>query len=139
MIEIIAGEKGKGKTKVLIDKANEDIKFTKGTIVFIDKSNRHMYELSNKIRMINVMDYKITDTSMFLGFLAGIVSQDHDLDKVYMDSFLVIGHIGADGMEASIHKLQELSDEFGVDFIISASINQNDLPDSIQSLVTVSL
>jgi ABC-type phosphonate transport system ATPase subunit len=57
MIQIISGEKGKGKTKILIDKANTEVKAAKGSIVYLDKSNKHMYELSNKIRLENVKDY----------------------------------------------------------------------------------
>lgn len=139
MVEIIAGEKGKGKTKELISKANEDIKFTKGTIVYLDKSNKHMYELSNKIRMINVQDYKITDANMFLGFISGIVSQDHDLDKVYLDSFLTIAHLDGENVEFAIQKLQEISEDFNVNFVVSASIAKDALPASVQPLVTISL
>ena len=39
MIDIIAGAKGKGKTKILIQQVNDDIKLTKGTIVYLDKNN----------------------------------------------------------------------------------------------------
>ena len=46
-----------------------------------------MYELSNQIRLIVVPEYNITDTDMFIGFIAGIVSQDHDLDKIYPVSY----------------------------------------------------
>ena len=73
MIQIIAGVKGKGKTKLLIDNANEEIKQTKGTIVYLDKSDKHMYELSNKIRLINVMQYGINSLDSFLGFVCGII------------------------------------------------------------------
>lgn len=85
MIDIIAGAKGKGKTKILIQQVNDDIKLTKGTIVYLDKNNKHMYELSNQIRLIVVPEFNVTDTDMFLGFIAGIISQDHDLDKIYLD------------------------------------------------------
>ena len=44
MIQIIAGEKGKGKTKILLEKANAEVLTTTGTLAFIDKNNRHMYE-----------------------------------------------------------------------------------------------
>lgn len=139
MIEIIAGAKGKGKTKVLIAKVNEDIKFTSGTIVYLDKNTKHMYELNNKIRMINVQDYNLSDTNMFLGFISGIVSQDHDLDRVYLDSFLTIGHITISNFESAIIKLQEISANFKVNFVLSVSMSKEELPESIQSLVTVSL
>ncbi len=57
MIDIIAGAKGKGKTKILIQQVNDDIKLTKGTIVYLDKNNKHMYELSNQIRLIVVPEF----------------------------------------------------------------------------------
>ena len=93
MIEIIAGEKGKGKTKHLLDKVNAEIKTANGNIVYLDKSHKHMYELSNKIRLINVKDYPINNCDEFLGFICGIVSQDNDLEAMYLDSFLTISSI----------------------------------------------
>ena len=138
MFDIIAGLKGHGKTKVLIQKANDDIKLTKGTIVYLDKNNKHMYELSNQIRLIVVPEYNITDTDMFIGFIAGIVSQDHDLDKIYLDSFLTIAFI-EDNMAYAIQKLEELAKKFEVSFVISASAEKDSLPESVQQYVSVSL
>ena len=90
MIEIIAGEKGKGKTKVLLDKVNEAVKTVGGNIVYLDKSQKHMYELDNKVRLVNVADFPISNCDEFLGFICGIVSSDHDLHEMYLDSFLTI-------------------------------------------------
>ena len=45
MIQILAGEKGQGKTKRLIAMANEASKTIDGNVVFIDDDNRHMYDL----------------------------------------------------------------------------------------------
>ena len=53
MLEIITGDKGKGKTKVLIEKVNNDVKVVAGSVVFIDNNNKHLYELSNRVNMIN--------------------------------------------------------------------------------------
>ena len=88
MVQIIAGKKGKGKTKHLLDKANAAITEAKGSIVYLDKSSKHMYELSNKIRLINVKGFDVTDSSGFIGFISGIISQDHDLEVMFLDSFL---------------------------------------------------
>ena len=44
MVQIIAGKKGKGKTKYLLDMANNAVKESKGSIVYFDKSSKHMYE-----------------------------------------------------------------------------------------------
>ena len=139
MIEIIAGVKGKGKTKILLEKVNADIKSTEGTLVYLDKNNKHMYELSNRVRLIEVPEYGIESSDMFVGFIAGIASQDHDLDKVYLDSFLTIAKVGEGELEGTIAKLQKISDKFGVDFVISASMDKDQMPEAVQGLVGVAL
>ena len=138
MIDIIAGAKGKGKTKILIQQVNDDIKLTKGTIVYLDKNNKHMYELSNQIRLIVVPEFNVTDTDMFLGFIAGIISQDHDLDKIYLDSFLTTACI-KDNLDYAVEKLDALSEKFGVSFVISASVDQENMPESVQKYVSHAL
>ena len=139
MIEIIAGVKGKGKTKILLEKVNADVKATQGTLVYLDKNNKHMYELSNRVRLIEVPEYGIESSDMFVGFIAGIASQDHDLDKVYLDSFLTIAKVGEGELETVIGKLQKITDKFGVDFVISASMDKDQMPEAVQSLVSVAL
>ena len=138
MIDIIAGAKGKGKTKILIQQVNDDIKLTKGTIVYLDKNNKHMYELSNQIRLIVVPEFNVTDTDMFLRFIAGIISQDHDLDKIYLDSFLTTACI-KDNLDYAVEKLDALSEKFGVSFVISASVDKENMPESVQKYVSHAL
>ncbi len=139
MVQIIAGEKGKGKTKILLDKVNSDVLTAKGTIVYLDKSNKHMYELSNKVRLINVNDYCIECASEFVGFICGIISQDHDLEKVYLDSFLKIACLGSDEIDRIIEKLDMVSTKFNVDLVISLSANADTLSEAVKSKVIVAL
>ena len=130
MIEIVAGEKGKGKTKVLLDKVNSSIATAAGNVVYLDKSQKHMYELNNKVRLINVVDYPVTNCDEFLGFICGIVSQDHDLEEMYLDSFLTIASIDSDAdIVKSIEKLDIISEKYKVRFILSVSKNKEDLPE----------
>lgn len=139
MIQIISGEKGKGKTKILIDKANTEVRAAKGSIVYLDKSNKHMYELSNKIRLENVRDYFIENASEFIGFLCGIISGNHDLQAVFLDSFLKIAYVNDDNFEDVYSKLEKISDQFNVDLILSVSMNYNQLPENMKKNVIVSL
>lgn len=139
MVQIIAGEKGKGKTKHLLDKVNESIKSATGNIVYLDKSQKHMYELSNKVRLINVADYMISNCDEFLGFLCGVISQDHDLEEMYLDSFLTIAKLEGSDISHSIAKLESISEKFHVDFVLSISLNEKDLPDCASGKVIVSL
>ena len=139
MIQIIAGEKGKGKTKILIEKVNTEIKTAKGDVVYIDKNNKHMYELSNKIRLINVKDYLIDNNDEFLGFLCGIISCDHDLQAIYLDSFLTIGFVDNDNINQVFDKLNLISSQFKINLCISISLNYDQIPDSMKQNVIVSL
>ena len=130
MIEIIAGEKGKGKTKELLAKVNHSVTAASGNIVYLDKSQKHMYELNNKVRLINVMDYPIDNCDEFLGFLCGIVSQDHDLEEMYLDSFLTIASIDSDELlNHAIQKLDVISEKYNVKFILSVSKDESKLTD----------
>ena len=82
MIQLIVGNKGKGKTKHLLDKVNAEIKDVEGNVVYLDKSRKHMFELNNKIRLIDVPDYLVSNSDEFIGFVCGIISQDHDLQYI---------------------------------------------------------
>ena len=140
MIEIICGEKGKGKTKELLNRVNNSIATAAGNVVYLDKSQKHMYELNNKVRLINVMDYPITDCDEFLGFICGIISQDNDLEEMYLDSFLTIASIESDvDIVKAIEKLDVISEKFKVRFILSVSKNKDDLPECAKAKVIVAL
>ena len=139
MVEIIAGEKGKGKTKYLLDKVNDSVKSASGNIVYLDKSQKHMYELSNKVRLINVTDFPVTNCDEFLGFICGIVSQDHDLQEMYLDSFLTIANIENGQINHAIEKLDIISEKYNVKFVLSVSRNEADLPECAKAKIIVSL
>lgn len=140
MIQIISGEKGKGKTKFLLDKVNEAVKTVNGNIVFLDKNTKHMFELNNKVRLIDVPELPVENTDEFIGFLCGIVSQDNDLEEVYLDSFLTIAHIeNDDAICKVIKKLNLLSDTYKIKFTLSVSKNEQDLPECIKQYIEISL
>lgn len=139
MIEIIAGEKGKGKTKHLLEKVNAAVPASSGNIVYLDKSQKHMYELSNKVRLINVRDYPLEDCDEFIGFVCGIISQDHDLEELYLDSFLTISNMKDGELEHAIEKLDGISEKYGVKMTLSISMNEVDFPESTKSKIVISL
>ena len=140
MIEIICGEKGKGKTKELLSRVNSSIATVSGSVVYLDKNQKHMYELNNKTRLINVADYPISNCDEFLGFICGIISQDHDLEEMYLDSFLTIASIESDhDILKAIEKLDIISEKYKVRFILSVSKDKSALPECAKAKVVVSL
>lgn len=139
MVQFIVGKEGKGKTKHLLDKVNTEIKEAQGNVVYLDKSTKHMFELNNKIRLIDVPEYLVTDSDEFIGFICGIISQDHDLQKMYFDSFLKIACMAEDELEKVVAKIEKISEKFHVDFVISLSRDENELPESIRKNIVISL
>lgn len=140
MVQLILGKKGKGKTKIILDMVNKEVNDAKGNIVYLDKSMGHMYELNNKVRFINVLDYEIANADEFIGFIRGIVSQDHDLEQIYFDSFLKIAQLEAsDRIEEVVAELDQISDKYGFKIVASVSLDEAELPEALKSKVIVSL
>ena len=139
MVQLIVGKKGKGKTKCLLDKVNSEVKNILGNVVYLDKSTQHMFELNNTVRLICVPDYGVDNADQFLGFVSGILSQDHDLQQMYFDSFLDIAHLRDADITPALKKLDTLSQQFKIDFVLSVSMDEADLPESAKSLIAISL
>lgn len=128
MVRFITGGNGKGKSKVLLEMVNAEVKEILGNIVFLDTTTKHMYELNNKIRLINTSEYMLKSSDMFVGFIAGIVSQDHDLQQLYFDNFLTIANCTINDLGTVIPLLDELSNKFGIDMVLSVSTSDGELP-----------
>ena len=139
MVQLIVGKKGKGKTKYLLDKVNSEVKTVSGNIVYLDKSTKHMFELNNKVRLIDVSDYAFKNSAEFIGFVCGIISQDHDLEQMYFDSFLKISKLEDASITDVVNRLEALGQKFDVNFILSVSCDENELDESLKSKVIVSL
>lgn len=139
MVQLIVGNKGKGKTKHLLDKVNSEIKTISGSIVYLDKSPKHMYELNNKVRLIDVSQFLIEDSSEFLGFVCGVLSQDHDLQQMYFDSFLKIACLEGKDITPVIQKLEVISKNFEVDFVLSISMDADNLPEICKDKILIAL
>lgn len=139
MVQIIAGKKGKGKTKHLLDMANTSIKTANGSIVYLDKSSKHMYELNNRIRLINVNEYPINTSQGFVGFICGILSQDRDIETMFLDSFLKLACLEGEDIDETITILEKLSAKYNVGFVLSVSKDADELPEHVQKDVIISL
>ena len=139
MVQIIAGKKGKGKTKHLLERANTAIKEANGSIVYPDKSSKHMYELNNRIRLINVNEYPIYSSEGFIGFICGIISQDHDLETMFFDSFLKLSSLEDGDISETISILDKISEKYHVTFVLSISMDLEEFPEDVKDKVVISL
>lgn len=133
MIQILAGEKGQGKTKRLIEMANEASKTIDGNVVFIDDDNRHMYDLHYGIRFVDTSMYKICDYEVFIGFIYGILSQNGDIQKIFVDGLgNIIRSLNSEDVENLCEVLDRISNDYKVDFTLIYSAPMTAVPDQVR-------
>ena len=129
LIRVIFGEKGTGKTKQIIDMANEMVKESTGSMVFVDDDNRYMFDLKHEIRFVDASEYQIDSPKMFYGFICGLAAQDYDLEAVFIDGFLKIVNHPLEDLEELFHNLDALSKKFNLHITISVSGNPKKTPE----------
>lgn len=139
MVQLIIGDKGKGKTKQLLDKVNLSIKSANGNIVYLDKSSKHMYDLNNKVRLIDVSEFPLKNSDEFVGFVCGIISQDHDLEEIYFDGFREMSKLEWQDITHTILRLEEVSNKYNIKMIISVSAETSEISDTLKDKVLASL
>ena len=121
MIKIMMGEKGSGKTKVLIDMVNSAVTTEKGKVVCINKGNRFMYDLDHAVRLVDTAQFNIKNLDIFLGFIEGIMSQDYDVTHIFIDSVLKIAPGSMEEAEKFLAGLEQISSEFDINFTLTIS------------------
>ena len=139
MVELIVGKKGKGKTKVLLDRVNGAVKEANGSIVYLDKSTKHMYELNNKVRLIDVSSYPLKNADEFVGFICGIISQDHDLEQIYLDSFLKVSKLEDADVTDTLDQLDKIGEKYGISIVVSISLDKEEIPEALQDKIAEAL
>lgn len=133
MVKLIAGGTGTGKTKRMIHMANEMAKTSEGNIVFIDDDNRNIFELSHKVRFINLEEYKINNAQMLYGFVCGLISCDYDIDTIFVDGLQYLDEMQTDNLERVVDVFTETSEKHEVNFVICFNYN-GELPPHLQEM-----
>ena len=132
MIQVIAGKKGSGKTKRLIDLTNTTARDAEHDVVFLDDDNRYMFDVDHKVRFINAEDYHIHNADMFIGFLCGMLSSNFDIGTVFIDAFLKLCHTDLQDTGEVVKTLAELGTKHNVDFVLSLSADPEELPEHLR-------
>ena len=133
MVKILAGEKGEGKTKRMIDMANAAGKEAKGNIVFVDDDNSHMYDLHYSVRFVETPKFIMEDPQVFRGFVCGILSQNSDIETIYIDGLKhIMDRISDADFTAFIQELDKTSKEAEMDMVMIISRKTDALPAEVQ-------
>ncbi len=140
MVKLLIGHKGSGKTKTMIDMANDSLNNVDGSVVFINKNHRLMYELRYRIRVVCMEDFEhITNIDEYIGFIYGIISQDHDIEIIFIDSILRHADVKISDLEEFLERLHNISKRYELDFIVSISADREELGDYIDNYEILNL
>lgn len=128
MVKLLIGHKGSGKTKQMIELANDKVETSNGSVIFINKNHRLMYDLRHSIRVICMEDFEdITNSDEYIGFIYGIISSDHDIETMFIDSILKHADVTMGDMPEFIDRLKKISKTYDIEFVVSLSAEKEEL------------
>ena len=128
MVKLLIGHKGSGKTKQMIDLANDKVETSNGNVIFINKNHRLMYDLSHRIRVICMEDFEhITNSDEYIGFIYGIISSDHDIEIMFIDSILKHTDVTLGDMPEFVDRIKKIASIYNIEFIVSLSAEKEEM------------
>ncbi len=128
MVKLLVGHKGSGKTKHMIELANEQADVAKGHVIFINKNHRLMYDLKHQIRVVCMEDFpRITNSDEYIGFIYGIISSDHDIDVMFIDGILKHADVSLGNLPEFVDRLKMISGTFDIEFVVSLSAEKEEM------------
>ena len=129
MIKLIVGNKGSGKTKMLINMVNDAVKTSKGNVVCIEKGNTLTFDVSHKARLVDIDSYAISGFDAFYGFLSGLLAGNYDITEVFVDATFKVGGRDYEAFAKMVDKLTGILGERGTTITFTVSCDKSELPE----------
>ena len=133
MLRVILGEKGTGKTKMLLDSVHAAVESEKGNVVFINNGARHILDVSHKIRLVDTSEFSVENYQEFYGLLSGILAQNFDVSYIFVDSITKIAKGSDEELEKFLEKANALCEKFEVQMAMTLSLAAQDASDKIKA------
>ena len=135
MIKFIVGHKGSGKTKTMISMANEASANSKGNVVCIEKGIQLTYDLSHKVRLVDVDAYGISGYDSYYGFLCGLMAGNYDISHVFCDAVFKVCGNDFSALEQFALKMNKLMVNNETEVILTLSCEPEEIPASIKEFI----
>ena len=129
MIKIICGPKGSGKTKRIIDAANEAVACAKGHLIFVTDTKRYMYDLKREVRFIDVTDYAVAGEDALCGFIKGVIAGSYDNEYVFVDGIARIAGKAIKEMAQTFYMLERIAENRDLKLYVTCSCAEEELPE----------
>lgn len=133
MITIIDGAKGSGKTKRIINAANDALAVSKGDIVFLATTTRYRTEIKPQIKFVDTVEQGIKSKDVLFGFIKGMLSANYDIEYIFIDGVYKMMGVSIDSPEMAelFMMLERISSLSAVKFILTISCSVEEMPEFI--------
>lgn len=128
MIKVIYGEKGTGKTKIILDSVNDTAKTAKGNVVFIQQKKAYSANIDFNVRCVYTEDYSLNNVCGLIGFVDGLMAGNSDIEYIFIDGILRIANCEVAELQAFVEEAKKLTKEYGVKFVLTVSSAKETLP-----------
>lgn len=139
MVEIIAGDRGSGKTKRLIEFVNSRGEESIGNVVCIEKGKGLSASINNTVRLIDSEEYHIQGPEEYYGFIAGLLAGNYDITDIFTDATfkIICGEDCKDMnvLESFLHRVAELGKLYNCRILFTVSADESELPESIKQFL----
>ena len=135
MLKLIIGVKGTGKTKNLINLVNTAVENSHGDVVCIEKGTKLRFDVKYTARLIDVEEYFVCDAQSLYGFVAGILSSNHDVTDLFIDSALKICNNDLASFDTFVEEINALAAKLNVKITITSSIPTEEASETVKKYI----
>ena len=129
MIKLICGEKGAGKTKKILDMANDTAQTSKGSVVFLDKDDSHKLGLSYKVRLNDMSEWRVSSDNELVAFIKGMLATNYDITDIFVDGIVKISGHPVEELANFFGCLERVTSQSDVNVVLTISKDPANLPD----------
>lgn len=135
MFSLIAGNRGSGKTKMLLEMANERAKSSNGSSIFIDADKSHMYDLPHNVRYISTIDLPLKTAEEFFGFVCGLMASDYDLENLYIDGIKKTMKGSEQDISENVERIEAFAEINNVKVVATITCEETEIPEALKKYI----
>jgi hypothetical protein len=136
MVTVIAGLKGFGKTKQLIELCNNAANTSSGSVVCIERGQKLKHDIVHGARLIDTVPFDIRSYQVLRGFITGLYAGNYDISDIFIDSlFKVSNNCDTEECEKFLDWCEGFGKENGIKFTITISIGDNEITEGMRRYI----
>jgi hypothetical protein len=93
------------------------------------------YDVNSQIRLIDTVEYLVTDAQSLFGFVAGILASNYDVTDIFIDSCLKICNEDVVAFEKFLLEVEALALKSNVNVVLTSSLPAENVTDVMKKFI----